>query len=321
MSRGPRFGSWLAPCLGRFVSVRRAAGARYDSQVLLLEAFDRYVQDRVPQAPLRTHYLLDYVEDLARLSARARDNAISVVWQALTYAIVHGASVEPLPPRPQPASPGLRVRPPQLISVEELVAILKAARELPPRNALRPVTTVTLLGLLWTTGIRIGEALSLDVGDLEPTQHLLTIRHGKFGKTRVLPLRKSTTEALCGYLYHPQRPIGTAATLPLFVSGRRRRLSYPGAAGNLHAAVSAAGMAPHRKPRFHEFRHSFALHRVANWYAQGRNVDTLLPALSTYLGHISVEHTRCYLQANAVLLEHASRLFEARTTGLDGATP
>lgn len=321
MSRRPRFGSWLALYFERFVSLRRAAGARYDSQVLLLEAFDRYLQDRVPHAALRTHHLLDYVENLARLSERARDNAICVVWQALSYAIMHGASVQPLPPRPQPAPPGLRVRPPRLITVEELVAILKAARGLPPRNGLRPATTVTLLGLLWSTGIRIGEALSLDVGDLEPTQQLLTIRHGKFGKTRVLPLRQSTTEALRGYLHHPQRPIGTARTLPLFVSGRRRRLSYPGAAGNFHAAVSAAGIAAHRKPRFHEFRHSFALHRVANWYAQGRNVDKLLPALSTYLGHISVEHTRCYLQANGMLLEHASRLFEARTAGLDGATP
>jgi integrase len=67
-------------------------------------------------------------------------------------------------------------------------------------------------------------------------------------------------------------------------------------------------------------RHSFAVHRVANWYAEGRDVHKLLPALSTYLGHVSVENTRCYLQANGVLLEHASRLFEARTNALGGGS-
>ena len=163
-------------------------------------------------------------------------------------------------PRPQPAPPWQRVRPPRLVTLEELRAIVHAARRLHPREGLRPVTTATLLGLLWTTGMRIGEALSLDVGDLEATQHLLTIRRGKFGKTRVLPLRASTTEALGRYVHHPKRPRDTAPSSPVFVSGRRRRLSYPAAAHNLHAAVCAAGIAPHRAPRFHDQRHSFAVH-------------------------------------------------------------
>lgn len=318
MIRHPQLGSWLAAYFERFVALRRAAGARYDSQVLLLEAFDRYLRERVPQPPLQRQHLLDYVAGLARLCERARDNAVCVVWQALTYAILHGAPVEALPPQPPPAPRRLRVRPPRLVTLDELRAILEAARRLPPIEALRPVTTVTLVGLLWTTGMRIGEALSLDVGDLDPSQHLLTIRHGKFGKTRVLPVRESTTTALGGYLHHPARPVNTAPSSPLFVSGQRRRLSYPAAAANLHAAVAAAGIAPHRAPRFHDMRHSFAISRVANWYAEGRDVQTLLPALSTYLGHVSIEHTRCYLQANGVLLEHANRLFEARTTALDG---
>jgi len=88
----------------------------------------------------------------------------------------------------------------------------------------------------------------------------------------------------------------------------------------LRAAVSAAGIASQQTPRFHDLRHGFAVHRVANWYANGRDVDKLLPALSTYLGHVSVQHTRCYLQANGVLLEHASHLFEARTSGLEGGS-
>jgi integrase len=320
MSRPPRLASWMASHFGRFVSLRRAAGARYDSQVLLLEAFDRYLCECVPQPPLRRQHLLDYVERLGRLCDRARDNAVCVVWQALAHAIVHGASVEPLPPRPRQAPPRLRVRPPRLVTLEEVQALSTACRRLPPLDGLRPVTTATLIGLLWTTGMRIGEALALELGDIESTEHLLTIRRGKFGKARVLPLRASTAAALSSYVHHPKRSMHTAAlSSPLFVSGRQRRLSYPAAADSFQAAVALARIAP-PLPRFHDMRHSFALHRVAHWYATGRDVHTLLPALSTYLGHVSVEHTRCYLQANGVLLEHASRLFEARTRALDGGS-
>lgn len=255
MSRQPQLSSWMASYFERFVSLRRATGARYDSQLLLLEAFDRYLLDRLPNPPLRRQQLLDYVEGLARLCDRARDNAVCVVWQALTYALLHGASVDPLPPRPPSAPTRLRVRPPRLVTLQELRAILEASRQLPALDGLRPVTTATLIGLLWTTGMRIGEALSLDVGDLEPTQHLLTIRLGKFGKTRVLPLRASTTAALGYYLQHPKRPMDTARSSPLFVSRRRRRLSYPAAAENLRAAASAAGIAQHRAPRCHDLRH------------------------------------------------------------------
>jgi integrase/recombinase XerD len=319
MNRQAHFYSWLASHFGRFVALRRAAGARYDSQVLLLEAFDRYLLDRVPKPPIHRQQLLDYVESLARLCDRARDNAVCVVWQALAYAILHGAPVEPLPPRPHPAPPRLRVHPPRLVTGEEMVAILQASRALPSSDGLRPVTTATLIGLLWTTGIRIGEALGLDAGDLDPVRNLLSIRHGKFGKSRTLPLRESATEALVSYLRHPKRPAGCPVqSSPLFLSGRRRRLSYPAAATSFHASVLAAGIGPRRAPRFHDLRHSFAVHRVANWYVGGRDVHKLLPALSTYLGHVSVEHTRCYLQANGMLLEHASRLFEARSAALDG---
>lgn len=72
------------------------------------------------------------------------------------------------------------------------------------------------------------------------------------------------------------------------------------------------------RPRPHDLRHSFAVQRVLTWYRQKRDVQSLLPALSTYLGHVSVEHTRCYLQANGLLLEQANRLFEHHAFDING---
>jgi integrase/recombinase XerD len=187
---------------------------------------------------------------------------------------------------------------------------------LPPVDSLRPATTATLLGLLYTTGMRIGEALALDVGDLDCGDRILTVRKGKFGKSRALPLRESTIEALVLYLHHPLRPMGTDASAPLFVSRRRRRLADPTARLAILKSCLAAGISK-PLPRPHDFRHTFAIGRVEAWYAQGRDVNALLPTLSTFLGHVSVENTRIYLIANGTLLEQAAVRFAHHTSALD----
>ena len=224
--------------------------------------------------------------------------------------------MEALPERPVRPWQFWRQRQPRIVSAKEVGLMLAAARQLSPQGSLRPATAATLIGLLYSTGIRIAEALALDVGDLDRCDRLLTIRKGKFGKSRALPLRQSVSEALAGYLDHPRRPVGTKATDPLFVSRRRRRLAYPAARSAIATVCHQAEIAdPH--PRPHDFRHTFAVNRVAAWYQEGRNVNALLPAMSTYLGHVSVENTRAYLIANSALLEQAAKRFAERTSALD----
>jgi integrase len=187
---------------------------------------------------------------------------------------------------------------------------------MPPLNILRPATMATLIGLLYATGIRIGEAMALNIGDLDPRHSLLSVVRGKFGKSRNLPLRESTSSALVRYIEDSHRPIGTRATAPLFVSSLKRRLAQPTASGALTAVCQRAELSK-PWPRPHDFRHTFAISCVAAWYAEGRNVESLLPILSTYLGHSSVENTRLYLTANGALLEQASARFAYHTRVLD----
>jgi len=316
MIRSRAFTSWLAPHFERFVALRRASGAGYASQRQLLLAFDRYVASYALEPPLLRETLIQYLGSLDRLSPRGWDNVVGVVWPALAYALRHGAPVEALPTRPAKPSRYWRQRQPRILSATEVGSLLAAARRLPPVDSLRPVTTATLLGLLYTTGMRIGEALALDIGDLDPRDRILTIRRGKFGKSRALPLRDSTVEALLRYVNHPLRRVGKEASAPFFVSGRRRRLSYSTVWTALQNACLATEI-PKPFPRPHDFRHTFAVNRVAAWYVEGRNVNALLPALSTYLGHVSVENTRLYLTANGTLLEQASARFAQKTSALD----
>lgn len=315
MSENKGFSSWLAPLFERFVALKRAGGACYVTQERILRAFDRYLGAKTPRGGLTRDAVLDYLASLT-CSPRAKDNVVSVVWQALGYAIRHGACVEALGERPPKPPSYWREREPRLVSESEVQALITAARELPPLNILRPATMATLIGLLFTTGLRIGEALALDVGHLDCRDGILTVVRGKFGKTRALPLRESTIDALVRYLEDRRRHVATYPSAPLFVSARRRRLTQPTVFSNLLAVCDRAGISK-PWPRPHDFRHNFAVNRVLAWYTQGRNVQSLLAVLSTYLGHNSIENTRVYLRRNGALLEQAAARFAEHTTMLD----
>jgi len=308
------FSSWLAPYFRRFVALKRAGGAAFDTQTKLLTQFDRFVGERT-KPPLRRSDLVRYLASLETLFPRSRENAVSVVWAALAHAQRHGARVELLA-RPPAPSGSLRKRRARIVTPAEFERIFAAASELDPADGLRAATTMTLIGLLYTTGIRIGEAQTLDVGDLDVDAKIITVRRGKFGKSRLLPVRDSTIRALQRYLVHPRRRVATEDSFPLFVSGRRHRLVHGVALKNFRSACRLAAI-PLPYPRLHDLRHSFAVGRVASWYDQGRDVDALLPILSTYLGHVSVENPRAYLATNGLLLERAATLFARKTSFLD----
>jgi integrase len=289
----------------------------------VLGRFDRFLAKRASAPPLEANTVRDYLASLIHLSPRTRENVVSVVWQVLSYAGRHGAPVERLPERPPSPSSRNRLREPFVLSLDQVNRLLLGARQLSPTRSACHSTYETLFGLLYVTGVRIDEALSLDDGDLDRAEGLLTIRRGKFRKVRILPLRPSTVAALARYLDQPGRALSRAADTPLFVSCRRRRLCYTAARQSLLRAARLGGVrdACGRAPRLHDLRFTFAVHRLVAWYREGRDVNALLPALSTYMGHTSVDHTLVYLRAAKLLLAEAGRRFEvAANAFLEGSS-
>jgi len=66
------------------------------------------------------------------------------------------------------------------------------------------------------------------------------------------------------------------------------------------------------RPRVHDFRHRFAIRTLLGWYREGKNVESRLPVLSTYLGHTCVRDTYWYLSACPELMEEAPRRLDRR---------
>ncbi|WP_204357701.1 MULTISPECIES: tyrosine-type recombinase/integrase [unclassified Streptomyces] len=194
-----------------------------------------------------------------------------------------------------------------LYSDADIAAIMATAKETIPQP-LRAATYHTLIGLLAASGLRIGEAIKLDRDDIDWNQGVLHIRESKFGKSRLVPLQGSTTNALRKYdkvredlMPRPQDPA-------FFISRTGKRLIYACVHPVFRALVDTAGVgldAPHR-PRLHELRHTFAVRTLLHWYRTEDNIQARIPSLSTYMGHREPACTYWYLSAAPELLALAA---------------
>jgi integrase/recombinase XerD len=151
----------------------------------------------------------------------------------------------------------------------------------------------------WTAGI------DLDRG-------VLTIREGKHGKSRLIPVHGTTAEALRGYLRLRDglRP-GTDAAL---ISPAGTRLLYCNVHATWKQLTASAGLKPRSaacRPRIHDLRHSFAVRTLLDAYAAGRDGQATLALLCTYLGHVDPAATYWYLTASPELMAAAGQRLEA----------
>lgn len=200
---------------------------------------------------------------------------------------------------------------PHLYSPEQLDALLRAADGLHP--PLRALTWRTFLSLLAVTGLRTSEACRLDRDDLDFDDGLLTVRDGKYGKARQLPLHPSTVAALRDYLRQRDRLAGVLASPAVFVSGHGTRLDHQNIPRTFAGLVQVAGITVptgQRRPRLHDFRHSLAVATLLDWYGDGGDVQAQLPLLSTWLGHVDPKATYWYLTATPELLGLAAERLE-----------
>lgn len=199
-----------------------------------------------------------------------------------------------------------RWRAPFLYSPADIDSLMTQARAM--RWRLPAATHETLIGLLAATGLRVGEALRLDRGDVDATEGVLMIRESKFGKSRQVPVLASTVTALSHYANVRDRLCPRPETPSFFVSIRGTRMIYPVVQESFRRLCDTAGIGPEAstRPRIHDLRHSFAVSVLLAWYRTGEDVEARLPTLSTYLGHRDPRSTYWYLSAAPELLALAA---------------
>src|SRR5664279_4470713 len=113
---------------------------------------------------------------------------------------------------------------PYFYSDHEIQQLLGAAKARPSFDPLRCWTYYCLFGLLAVTGLRLGEALSLRIEDMDWSEGILTIRGAKFGKSRLVPLHASTCGILADYAKRRDVRFGVRAEGPFLANLNGNRL-------------------------------------------------------------------------------------------------
>jgi integrase len=212
-----------------------------------------------------------------------------------------------------------RRRKPHIFTDREIEQLMGSLAGLPSPTGLRALTYVTLIGLLAATGLRPGEALSLDILDVDLKDGVLTIRQTKFGKSRFVPVEQSALTALTHYAECRDELCSRRQTDAFLVSERGTRLQHCAARRTFARVSQAIGLRPSadgrrigRGPRLQDFRHTFATRRLIDWYRAGLDVEREMPKLADYLGHANVGHTYWYIEAVPELLQLATEYLTTR---------
>jgi site-specific recombinase XerD len=179
---------------------------------------------------------------------------------------------------------------------------------------LDPHTVRTLLLLLYGTGLRISEALRLNLDDFDVENRVLTIHETKFFKSRFVPVGEDLGHVLREYIDRQWSVERRTPTAPLLRTQEYERIKRQTAELVFKRLREKAGVVrpstARYQPRLHDFRHTFAVVRLVTWYREGKNVQRLLPHLTTYLGHLRIMETQRYLTMTTELLQQASLCFE-----------
>jgi len=215
--------------------------------------------------------------------------------------------------------PGLlavpRRRPaPYIYTAEQIADVLRTASQLQP--PLRAATYRTLLGLLAATGMRLGEAMALTGADVDLVDGLVTIRHAKFDRIRLVPLHPSVTAELRAYTTERNRLCPAPSVGRFFVSVTGRALRRGDADEVFRVITVMLGLRTETtRPRIHGLRHSFAVHTLIDAHRNDLDVSALLPVLSTYLGHVEPPNTYWYLSAVPELMQLVAERLDQHQAG------
>jgi len=311
----PHFGSFLGATMRDHVTLMKSMGYRFKNEEASLVRFDRFLQGRP-----------DLTGQAVKVLVREWAKESSATSHPLLCQRV-GRLVSKILNRLDPSIPVMtgdrrleqqafkQRRRPYVYTEEDVRHLLEVARNLPsPKSPLRPLTLYTMLVLAYCAGLRIGEIVRLNVGDIDLRDGTIEIRDRKFFKSRRLPLAPSVMSALRNYVEAREQVGGSKDPL----SGLFWHTQSPGRYSRVAAhmllvrVLRRAGLKPEKGyagPRIHDLRHAFVANRMLAWYREGINPQPHLPYLATYLGHKDINSTLVYLTITQELLQQASERF------------
>jgi len=296
---GP-MGKWMI----QHLTLRRSLGYLYVSSEYTLDAFDQFLAIHFPNCKVITRQMVvGYLDTTRHKLPLTRADHVSVIRQFCRFMLQF--DLENYIPEKGLVGPARVQVNPYIFTQEEVLKVMQQAMKFNVKSKILPYTYSMIIGLLWVTGMRIGEVVRLRIEDIDTDNGILTIRQTKFFKSRMIPLLPSTTQELIAYI--ERRSCYGYSNTPadfVFINNRGKPCTIATTPKTLRTLMSRAGLKTdkNRTPRVHDLRHSFATRWLMDIYQSGKDPNVYLPVLATYLGHTNIANTQVYLHPSLELL-------------------
>lgn len=297
-----------------YLVARRAMGFDLRGEGYQLRAFARFANGQGDAGTLTLDLVLRWVQGAISPGPVTAARRVEVLRPFLKYCRQFDP-VCPVIPLGL-CGPGHRRLSPHIYTEAEVAALLVAAGELKP-DGLRPLTYLTLFGLLAATGMRLSEALRLERKDLSLDQPSVTVRETKFKKSRLVPIHASTAKALAVYQKATLAMLRQPGVETVFLSSEGRPIpkrTIHNTFDRLRRRLGWIARGGHAQPRIHDLRHTFICQALLRGQ-QDNQIDHVADAISTYVGHAKVSDTYWYISATPELMSGASQRFSRFSAG------
>lgn len=284
----------------QFIDLKKALGVKYVFGILMLSHIDRLANKG---DEILTGITKEFAEQWGKKKLNETDiyryNRIRILVQFSSYLADMGIQSH-IPKLPFFQKSTFI---PHIYSQHELEAIFKACDKLISYNANMNsclISIPALIRLLYSTGLRISEALALNIDDVNLEESYLRVKDAKNGKERIIPISLSLTAVCKNYIeYRNHLSLKDVKSGYFFVKLNGGKCERNSVSQWFKKCLKAAGISyagTKNGPRIHDLRHTFAVTSLANMAEAGIDLYASLPIISNYLGHQSVNSTNHYVR-------------------------
>jgi len=312
----PEFKSGIGSVIREFLSMKMALGYKYTEGARMLRCFDQFLwENGLKRKTLPERLVKAWTSRTDHESAGTQRLRFRLICQLARFMLNHGYDAYCPDRYLEPLAPAQTNFVPHIFTHEEIGRLLRAVDELKPayNSPLRHLVMPELFRVLYGCGLRVGEVLRLTMADTDLEQGVLTIRQSKFRKDRLVPLSPGLNIRLVRLREKVDQQFPES---PLFPKHTGKPYTRRGVWHAFHALLNRSGIV-HRGtgngPRVHDLRHTFAVHRLQEWYEEGIDLTSKLPVLAAYMGHRNFYCTQRYmhltLELSAVLSNQLEKTY------------
>lgn len=297
--------------LKEYIAEKRRLGCKYSAEEVIAHKFDEFCMDYDCTNGISRQMADDFTKLQPNWKITTQKRRISFMMNFGRYLINH--DMEAALPNKACLHSAYESFKPYIFTHEQIQQIFDLADEIRPNYRNSHIFYPVLFRILYCTGIRLGEALSMTMADVDLEDLTITIRNPKNHRDRKLPIGESLKRYLEWYIeavhpvYHEE---------DLFFMTRSNGAYHGGNCNAFFVSLIKRMGIPYggyknRGPSIHCLRHTFCVHSLNKMLSEGIPNGVALKLLSCYMGHMSLSATGRYLQLTAEVFPALTKRIES----------